>query len=197
MEPPSYSPPPPPPGQPYGQPVPPPTGQPYGQPSYGQPSYGQPAYPAPAEAPAYGPPAGYDGSGYSQPGYTEPAGYAYSAPPSGYGAVDTAIPPAPPRKSRAGLWTILVVVAVIVIAAVVVVIVKPSPLFKKVLDRKAVEQTIEQQSKGGSGDFTGVSCPANEEIKSGNTFQCTAAGGKKINVTINSKDGQYTWTPAG
>ncbi|PYC77062.1 hypothetical protein C7C46_20225 [Streptomyces tateyamensis] len=86
---------------PYAQPTPPGFGQ---APGYGQvppqPGYGQP--------PAYGQPA-------AQPGYSYPAGYGQA----GYGGYP---PPAPPKKSRKGLWITLgaVVVAIGVAFAVLV-----------------------------------------------------------------------------
>jgi hypothetical protein len=179
-------------------------GQPYGQQPYGDPYYGQQA--APAQF--YAQPASYGVQpGYGQPvsGYDQP--FSYPAPPGygqpGYGQSPPGVDPyARPTagaagKSRVGLWTTLIVILVLAVAAAVVSIAKPSPLFKKVLDHNAVEQTIQAQSQGGSGDYTGVSCPANEQVKLGTTFQCTASGGKKINVTVTSGRGDYTWSPAG
>ena len=196
----------------------------YGQQGYGQQGYGQQGYGQQTQAqPAYGQPqAGYG----QQDRYTEQDGYRQqdSYNPQGYGTAGAGAYNGSPgqddyaqtqqpaetygsqqspylgavkkRKSRAGLLTALVVVLVLAAAAAVVFIVKPSPIFKKVLDHTAVETTIQDQSKNGSGDFTGVSCPSNEQLKAGKTFQCTATGGKKINVTINNSKGAYTWTPA-
>ena len=169
-------------GQPYGQ-------QPYGQSGYGgQAGYGQQPLGYEQQF-SYAAPAGYGQQpGYGQPGYgQQPTG----ADPYARPATSAA------GTSRVGLWTTLIVVLVLAVATAVVFIVKPSPLFKKVLDHNAVEQTIQAQSQNGSGDYTGVSCPANEQVRSGTTFQCTASGGKKINVTVTSSKGDYTWSPAG
>ena len=80
------------------------------------------------------------------------------------------------------------------IAAVVLLIWKPSPFFKRVLDHTAVENTIQQQS---NGSLKNVACPSNEEVKTGRTFQCTADGGKKVNVTItDGKTATYNGQPS-
>ncbi len=70
---------------------------------------------------------------------------------------------------------------------------KPSFLFKKVLDHTAVEKTIEQQS---NGLLANVSCPSNEKVKSGVTFQCSASGNKNVNVTIKHSKANYEWSVA-
>ena len=171
-------------------------------PGYGQaPAYNQPAY---GGLPAYGQQPSYDEQPvYGQPYGQQPYGQSGYGGQAGYGQQPTGADPyARPATSaagtsRVGLWTTLIVVLVLAVATAVVFIVKPSPLFKKVLDHNAVEQTIQAQSQNGSGDYTGVSCPANEQVRSGTTFQCTASGGKKINVTVTSSKGDYTWSPAG
>jgi Domain of unknown function (DUF4333) len=89
-----------------------------------------------------------------------------------------------------------VIVVILAIAAALVFLLKPHFLgFKKVLDHTAVEKTIVSQSKG-IGDYTSVSCPSGQEVKKNTTFQCTANNGKKIDVTITSDSGNYTWKPA-
>jgi hypothetical protein len=64
---------------------------------------------------------------------------------------------------------------------------------RTVLDRHAVETTIEQQA-----GFTGVVCNhgVDPEVEIGGQFTCTADGGKMVTVTINSADGNYTWRPS-
>ncbi len=189
-------------GQPdYSQPTyqqpgyPPPA---YGQPTYPQPTYPQPGYQQPGyQQPAYQPPA-YGQADYQQPGYQQPgyqqSGYqqaAYQQPEYAPGAATTSTK----RKSRRGLWILLIVIVVIAAVIVAIFAVKPSPLFKKVLDHTSVEQTIQQQSANGSGDYTNVACPSNEKVKTGTTFQCTAAGNKRIKVTITDSSGNYVWSP--
>jgi hypothetical protein len=174
----------------------------YGQSGYGQSGYGQ-------DAGGYGQPATYrqpDAYGAQQPGAASygPAGpqqqYGYGQPPaagdSGYpgsSAAGETRTSAKSKSSHVGLWTLLVVAIVVIIVVAATFIVKPSFLFKKVLDHKAVEQTIEQQS---NGLLTNVSCPANEKVKAGVTFQCTAASNKKVNVTIKDSKADYEWSIA-
>jgi hypothetical protein len=190
----------------------PPAGGGYGQPEYGQGGgYGQPeAYGTAASgypAQDYGNyEAPYGGQQSPDPAYGyQPAGDQYrqspGAPQYG-GATDTATTTraaareAQPHKSHIGLWTLLVVAVVVVIVVVATFLIKPSFLFKKVLDHSAVEQTIESQSKGSATPLTDVSCPANEKVKAGVTFQCTAAGNKKVNVTIKDSKANYQWSIA-
>jgi Domain of unknown function (DUF4333) len=180
-----------------------PAAQPYDQ----QPGYGQAGY-------------GQDPAGYGQPQtYRQPdayggqpaaAPYGQAPPPQQYGygqapaAGESNYPgsatagatrtSAKPKSSHVGLWTLLVVAVVVIIVVAATFIVKPSFLFKKVLDHKSVEQTIEQQS---NGQLTNVSCPANEKVKSGVTFQCTAANNKKVNVTIKDSKANYEWSIVG
>jgi hypothetical protein len=184
--PPSYSPP------SYGQPA-----APYGQPEYNQPApaYGQPPYQQPAyQQPAYQQPA-YQQPAYQQPTYQQPT---YQQAP--YGPAEAYAQPgaegAGRKKSRAGLWILLVVVVVIAAVVGALFAAKPSPLFKKVLDHTAVEQTIQTQSANGQGNYTRVSCPSNEKVTTGNTFECTAAGNKRISIKITNSKGDYVWSPA-
>ena len=189
----------------YGQPV-------YDQPVYGQPTYGQPAYEQPTQVygqpaqqpgygqasyqpPAYGQPA-YQQPAYQQPVYQQPT-YGQPAQQPGYGQPTSAAVSAPTKDSRShkGLWILLGLIVLVAAVVAVLFATKPSPLFKKVLDHTAVEQTIQTQSQNGSGDYTSVSCPSNEKVKSGTTFECTASGNKRISVKINDSKGNYTWSP--
>jgi Domain of unknown function (DUF4333) len=63
----------------------------------------------------------------------------------------------------------------------------------QVVNETALEQAIEQQSNGALTDLT---CPANEKVRAGTTFQCTAANNKTITVTIKDADGSYDWALA-
>jgi len=188
----------------------------YGTQGYGQPNYSQQGYP---------PPQPYGQQGYGQQQPYNPAGYGQQPygtqgyGTQGYGQQPYGAAPDPGsatqifgsetagypvgqletkkrKKSRTGLWTVLVIVLILIVAAAALFVIKPSPLFRKVLDHTAVEQTIEQQSANGAGNFTGVSCPSGEQVKAGRTFQCTTSSGTKINVTINDSKGDYTWSPA-
>jgi hypothetical protein len=178
----------PPPGYPppsYGQPS---YGQPsYGQRSYGQPSYGQPSYGQPPYAqPDYGP-AGYGEQGYGPAAYERPEddiGLQY----------ESAQEQPATKRSHGWLRGVIAALVLIAIAAIIVVLTKPSFLYTKRLSNTAVEQTIEQQSKG-RGDLTNVSCPSGQKAEVGVTFTCTAAGGRKVTVNVTSDNGDYTWTP--
>ncbi len=166
------------------------------------PEYPAPPYPAPGYGPPqYGPPPTY-GQQYGPPQYG-PAYGAAEYPPPGYGPPVYAPPPPPAgpvparrtKRLHAGSWILIAVVTLIAVAVVAVFAIRPSPLFKKVLDPTAVAQTIQSQSANGNGNYTAVSCPANERVKAGTTFECTAAGNKRIRVTILHGDGTWQWSP--
>jgi Domain of unknown function (DUF4333) len=182
----------------------------YGQPGpAGQPPAGYGGYEQPA--PGYGqPPAGYGGYEQPAPGYAPagqpdqygqypagaPAGYRPSEyPPQQPGATDPAQfgDAAGAKKSRVGLWALLVVVIVVVIVVAAAFIARPSFVFKKTLDHTAVEQSIEQESRGTTTPLTNVSCPANEKVKAGATFQCTADNNKRVSVKIIDSKANYQW----
>jgi Domain of unknown function (DUF4333) len=188
------------PDQTYPQPTYPQQGYPaqaYGQPEYQQPGYQQPGYQQPYQQPGYQQP-GYQQPGYQQPGYAQPAYQqpSYGQPTQSYASPEPSTQSQTKSRSHKGLWSLLIVIVVIAAAVVALFALKPSPLFKKVLDHTSVEQTIQNQSKNGSGDYTSVSCPSNEKVKSGTTFECTASGNKRISVTITDSKGDYTWSPA-
>jgi hypothetical protein len=43
-----------------------------------------------------------------------------------------------------------------------------------------------------------VSCPDNQKVSKGATFTCDIQGrSEKIQVTVASADGDYTWRPTG
>jgi hypothetical protein len=200
-----------PPPTPYGAPG----QQPFGQPGYGQPGYGQ-GYAAPPQGEQghqptqvfgsgfgqeqqYGQqPSGYGPTGYSQPGYGQPAYGApsgYGQPPGypqqpGYGVPSYGQPPEA-KKSKKGLLISLVAVIVIVgVLAIVSVAAKvPSSWYPKKLSHTAVENYIHNNLNAsnvrcnGGSDFT--------MKNKGDSFTCTAAGGKTFKVTITNTDGHY------
>jgi hypothetical protein len=206
--------PPPPPG--YGQQ--PGYGQPgYGQPGYGQPGYGQPGYGQPGAQPtqafggygqpqgaqagyepagygasaAYGQQSGYAAPGYEQPaygqqGYGQPAGYTQQP---GYGQGE------PAKRSKKGLIISLVaIVAVLGLVVLIGVLTKtPKSVFgEKKLSHTAVEKFITSDPRLGG---TNVKCNGGNDFtmnKNGDSFTCTADGGKSYTVTIENKDnGKY------
>jgi hypothetical protein len=173
-----YSPPPvPQPRSPYTAPEPrygPPPQQP-------QPQYGQPQ-PQPQPQPQYGPPPAQYGPPAQQFGGPQPPA-GPPAPPYGYGQ-----PAAPaPRKSRTGL-VVGIVVGVVVLAGLAVGAVF---LFgSKSLDTAKAQTKIAELTKQQIGITpTDVSCPADVDLKSGTTFQCTAKlDGQAISYTVKETD---------
>ena len=180
---------------PYGQPGQP--GQPYGQPAqpgYGQPGYGQPAQPAYGQpAPQYGQP-GYGQPAqpaYGQPAYGQPAAPQYGAPGQyggGYGQ--------PAKKSKAGLIAGLVVLLVLVVGAVLLFVFLGG---STVLDQGAVERDVAAQFQVREGVAVELTCPADMEVSSGATYECTGQTERGEDVTIqiaitDEASAAYTWT---
>ncbi|MCW2602085.1 MAG: hypothetical protein JWN61_220 [Pseudonocardiales bacterium] len=154
----------------YGQPQPPQAPQYPQQPQPGQPQYGNPQQPP-----------------YGQPGQYQPGGY--QGQPV-YGAPGQA--QAQPKKSKAGLFAIIAVVALLVIGGLGFFLAN-GPLKKTVLDNGAVASTIERQAGNNGIDVSGVSCPADQEVKADKTFTCSSNAGD-ITVTITSDDGDWEWS---
>jgi uncharacterized protein DUF4333 len=174
--------------------------QPYGGPPSGTPSGG---FPAPGGYGQQQPP--YGGYGQQQQPYggygQQPTQqYGYGQQPGGYPG---AAPPA--KKSSAWIW---IVVAVIVLAAgafAVTAFVTPGFLNKKVFDETALEGD-NGVKKILTGDYNvqnveSVDCPADVEVRQGNTFQCKVKIGgdepkeQTVNVTIKDNEGQYEVAP--
>lgn len=176
-----------PPQGPYGQPGQQP-GQPYGQPGYGQPGYGQPAQPG------YGQPAQ---PGYGQPGYGQPAAPQYGAP-APYGAPGQYGPGygAPAKKSKAGLIAGLVGLLVLIVGAVLLFVFLGG---STVLDQGAVETDVAAQFQEREGVAVDLTCPADMEVSSGATYECTGTteAGEEVTLQIAITDEEsaaYTWT---
>lgn len=166
------------PAQPYGQPDPGSGGFPQQNP------YGQPQDPGSGgfqQQNPYGQQPQYGGYGQQQQ-----QGY------GGYGQM----PQPEKKKSNTGLW-IGVVVAVLVVAAVGVLgFVTPGFFNKKVLDQNAVQQGVVKILKERyQEEATDVQCPADQEVKAGNSFTCDLkVDGEARTVTITVKtesDAQY------
>jgi len=133
------------------------------QPPYGQQPYGQ--------QPGYGQPGG-------QPGYGGPSapygqqGFGYQQPP----------------KKKTGLIVGSLIAAVIVIGGLVV-----GAIF--LFGTKTIDQADAQREVGQLGEQLlgvapeGVSCPADVEVKSGGTFECTAkVDGQDVKFTVTQTD---------
>jgi hypothetical protein len=169
------------PGQPAAPYSPPPVPQPRSpytgpQPRYGPPQQPQAQYGQPQ--PQYGPPPAQYAPPAEQFGPPQPP-----APPYGYGQ-----PAAPaPRKSRTGL-VVGIVVGVVVLAGLAV-----GAIFlfgSKSLDTAKAQTKIAELTKQQIGITpTDVSCPADVDLKSGTTFQCTAKlDGQAISYTVKETD---------
>jgi uncharacterized protein DUF4333 len=173
------------PGQGYGQPQ-----QPYGQPDPSQQPYGGYGQPQPTQQYPYGQqqqqPYGQYGQ---QPGY-----------PGQYG---------PPPKKGGSAWIWVVVVIVVLAAGVFGVLgfVTPGFLTKKVFDETALEgdngvkKILVENYNEPAEDISKVDCPADEEVKQGNTFDCKVTirdEEQTVKITVVNNDGQYeVSTPEG
>jgi hypothetical protein len=168
--------------------------QQYGQPQGGYQSgqqYGQPQGYDPYAGPqatqqfsTYTPPGqqqGYQQPGYQQPGYQQPGWQGGAATP-------------PKKGGRGALFAVLGVVAVLLILGGVFGFLALRP---KVFDESALNSTIASQYKDKFGDSSvQISCPSGEEVSKGHTFTCDISGrSDKVQVTVTSDDGDYTWKP--
>lgn len=191
------------PQQPWGQ-------QPYGGPPSGTPSGGFPAPGGYGQQPGqpYGQPdpqQPYGGYGQQQQPYggygQQPTQqYAYGQQPGGYPG---ATPPA--KKSGAWIWILTAVLVLVVAAVLVTGFVTPGFFNKKVFDQAALEGD-DGVKKILVNDYNvqnveSVSCPADVEVKQGNTFQCKVKIGgdepkeQTVNITIKDNEGQYEVAP--
>jgi hypothetical protein len=107
----------------------------------------------------------------------------------------------PKKGGGAGLWIAMVVVVLAVAAFLVLGLVTPGFLNTKVFDQSAL-QGDEGVKKILVNDYKvenieSVSCPADQEVKQGNTFECKVKTGGEdpkdmtVKITVTSDDGQY------
>ena len=132
------------------------------QPPYGQQPYGQPGYGQPGGQPGYGAPS----APYGQ------QGFGYQQPP----------------KKKTGLIVGSLIAAVIVIGGLVV-----GAIF--LFGSKTIDQADAQREVGQLGEQLlgvapeDVSCPADVEVKSGGTFECTGkVDGQDVKFTVTQTD---------
>ncbi|WP_431902852.1 DUF4333 domain-containing protein [Amycolatopsis thermoflava] len=160
----------------YGQPQP---GQfQPAQPQSAQPQYGQ-QYPGQA-APQY---AGQQYAGQQHPGQQRGA-------PGGYGQQQ------PAKKGGKGLLIGLGAAVVVVAAFCVTAFLAPGFLKTTVLSQSAVQDGVKQVLIGNYQltEVGDVQCPADQEVKSGATFDCSAVvngQGKTVTVTIKDDAANY------
>ncbi|MBA2389376.1 MAG: DUF4333 domain-containing protein [Geodermatophilaceae bacterium] len=194
-----------------GQPAQPPYGGQPAQPSYGSapasPSYGEPAQPTQQfSSPAYG-----QQPAYGQPGYGQPPAYGqqqqqppYGQPPfNQYGGQSdwAGAPGGQPKKSKTPLIAGIVALVVVVIVALLLLLPgSPIGLGSTFFDETAVADAIAAQYEDEFDLQVEVTCPADQEVISGETFTCegtTEEGDDvQLDVEITSDDGDYTWSEA-
>jgi hypothetical protein len=173
------------PQQPYGQQDPTPPG--YGQPDPSQQPYGGYGQQQPTQQYPYGQQQQPYG-GYGQP-QQQPGGY-----PPQYGQQ-------PPKKGGgAWIWVVVVVIVLAAGAFGVLGFVTPGFLNKKVFDESALEgdngvkKILIENYHEPKADISKVDCPADQEVKQGNTFNCTATirdQPMNVKITVVNNDGQY------
>lgn len=191
-------------GQPYNAPHTPPGGHPGG--GYGQqPTQHQPPHYGGYNQPEqqYGQQPGQQGYGQDPYGQQDP----YSQPTQQYagGYQQQGYPPAPEKKSNTWIWILVAVVVLAVGAVGVLGFITPGFLNRTVLDEKSLES-----DQGVKSILTGtykiekvesVDCPADQEVKAGNRFDCKATiDGKQQTVSVTIRDDKGTYevaTPSG
>lgn len=196
-----------------GQQQPPQQGGYGGQPGYGgqqQPYGGQPSQQNP-----YAPPQQQGWGGGQPPGQPQPtqqgspwSGQQQAPPtqqqwtgqqswnpgPSGYAPLPDASSPAGKRSKVP--FIIGGVIALLLAAAAVVLFWIPGLLLPKIFDEKAVAEgvtTVLTRDYGLPG-VTGVTCPANTAVKTGDKFTCTATvdgDPQKVEIRILDEQGKY------
>ncbi|MDD7937369.1 DUF4333 domain-containing protein [Actinomycetospora lutea] len=183
-------------------------GAPPGQhPGYGPPPGQHPGYGPPGQQPGYGPPtAQQQGHGRPQaPGTAvwAPPGAGPSGPPTGWGqpAPGWGGPyPPPPRKPFPWKVVGLVVGALLLIALIVVgllaFVVGPRFARVDVLDADAVAQGVTRVvTEDWRRQITGVSCPADQEVRPGVRFTCSATvDGRPVQVPVQVVDADGTYS---
>lgn len=190
--------------------------QPYGGgPAPGTPSGGMPAQPGYPQQPGQPQPvqqpqAPYGGYGqqpqptqqYGQPNPYEQQQNPYGQPSGQFPYQQHPYQQQPPKKGGgAWIWILMVVVVLGVAVFLVLGLVTPGFLNTKVFDQAAlqgdqgVKKVLENDYK--VQNIESVSCPADQEVKQGNKFQCTVKTGGDdpkeltVQITVTSDDGQY------
>ncbi|HEX2131591.1 MAG TPA: DUF4333 domain-containing protein [Actinophytocola sp.] len=168
--------------------------QPYGQQPYGQPDPSQQQYGGYGQQPTQQYPGGY-GQQQQQPyggyGQQQQPGGGYPGP---YGQQ--------PQKKGGGAWIWIVVVVVVLAVGAFGVLgfIAPGFLNKKVFDEAALEgdegvkKILIENYNEPAEDVGAVDCPADQEVKQGNTFECTVTIRDEemtVQITVVNDDGQY------
>lgn len=188
----------------------------YGQPDPSQqqnpqqPQWGQQPQPQPTQQ--YPAPGGYDPSQPQSNPYGQPQQNPYGQPqqqnpygqPNPYGQQQDPYgqqnpygqPQQPPKKSSAVLWVVVALVVLVVAAVGILGFVTPGFFKKKVFDNASVQKGVVKilTEDYKISDAENATCPAEQEVKPNNTFECTVKVGgkdKKVKITVKTTDGEY------
>jgi hypothetical protein len=153
-----------------------PPGPPQGwwpQQSQGHPQHGSPPPPQAGQVSAFG------GNFHSQ-----------------YGGLGVFGDPPPPTPRRRRKWLVLGSVAVVVLAAGGVAAWLLGVFRGDVLNQDALQQGVARVLRGSYGeqDVRNVRCPANQEIVTGHTFECTvdiSGRPKSVSIRVLNDQPQY------
>lgn len=151
------------------------------QPPGSQPQYGQWPQPVPGQHgyPAQSPPAGAPGYG-QQPQFG--GGFA-----SQYGGLGAFEPSPPPKRARSKKPYLIGGTVIVVLAAAAIVAWLLGAFRGDVLDKVSLQDgvTTVLSENFGEQDVRNAQCPENQEIKNGNTFECSVdVAGQPKKVTI-------------
>lgn len=155
-------------------------------------------------APGYPPPQyrQYPPQGY--PNQQQPYGQQYPQQQPYYGQQSPGFGAPEPKRGGSGklLWIVAAVVVVVIAALGITGFVVPGFFVTKVLDQSAVQDGVKQMLSRYGDPADSVTCPADQEVKAGNVFTCSAVIGgtaRQITVTVLDTNGNYQVSrpPAG
>jgi len=108
-----------------------------------------------------------------------------------------------PKKSGAVLWVVVALVVLVVAAVGITGFVAPGFFVTKVFDNAQMQKDVVGVLKNDYKipDVESATCPGEQKVKVGATFECTAQVGgneKKVKITVKTADGEYeVGQPAG
>jgi Domain of unknown function (DUF4333) len=167
-------------------------GQQYGQPG----AYGQPPQGVPGQQPQWGQQPGQQPQQQQAPQWGQQPGQPqqqWGQQPGQFGGYGQ---PQPTARKKSPVLLILIAVVVVLIAVVAFLgFVSPGFFNKRVLDSTAVQNGVTTVLKDNyKVTAANVSCPADQPVKQGTTFTCTATVDgqqKSVQITVKSSDGHY------
>ncbi|SHF05772.1 DUF4333 domain-containing protein [Streptoalloteichus hindustanus] len=183
-----------------GQPVP-------GQPMPGQAPGQMPGQAVPGQYGAVDPnqAAQFPGYGQPQPGQQQPFTGSYGQQPAygqqtgfqgGFGQYGGMTPADAPKKKSALPWILTGALVLVVAVVLVLGFVWPGWFQKKVFDTAAVQDGVKKilTSEYKLAKVDGVTCPSDQRVKAGETFDCQVkvdGKSKKVTITVKSDNGEY------